>query len=69
MRRDLRSSRRAVRRAGAAVATDTPTERERVIAILLRITDEQAPLFGSDRLRSLHADCRKLLDDMHKGGL
>ncbi len=42
------------------------TLREKTIAILLRITDEQVPLFNSQRLHTLHADCRKLLDDIHK---
>jgi hypothetical protein len=38
--------------------------REPTVRLLLRITDEQVPLFGSERLKTLHADCRKLLDDI-----
>lgn len=34
--------------------------------ILLRICDEQVPLFSSDRLHNLHRDCRDLLNRVVK---
>jgi hypothetical protein len=42
----------------------SPNLRERTIRVLLRITDEQVPPMASDRLKTLHADCRKLLADL-----
>jgi hypothetical protein len=40
--------------------------REKIIRLLLRITDEQVPLLCSDRLRTVHKDCRVLLDELTK---
>lgn len=40
--------------------------REKLIRLLLRITDEQVPLLCSDRLRNVHRDCREALDELLK---
>lgn len=40
-----------------------------VSKILLRILNEQVPLFSSDRLKTLHNDCRELLNRVGRKGM
>lgn len=40
-----------------------------VSKLLLRILDEQVPLFSSDRLKTLHNDCRELLNRVGRKGI
>ena len=40
-----------------------------VLNLLLRILDEQVPLFSSDRLKTLHSDCRELLNRVGRKGM
>lgn len=47
-------------------AEEQQQKNEQVIRILLRICDEQVPLFSSDRLKNLHNDCRNLLEEFNK---
>lgn len=44
---------------------DVPvTLKKRMIGMLFRITDEQVPLFSSNRLKNLHKDASVLLKEL-----